>query len=41
MMLGEIPLDDDVAEAVVFLASDRARMITGQSLMVNAGYYVR
>ena len=33
----EIPKDDDVAEAVVFLASDRARMITGQYLMVNSG----
>ena len=33
----EIPKDDDVAEAVVFLASDRARMITGQYLVVNSG----
>ena len=33
----EIPADEDVAEAVVFLASDRARMITGQYLMVNSG----
>jgi NAD(P)-dependent dehydrogenase (short-subunit alcohol dehydrogenase family) len=41
MMLQEIPLDDDVAEAVAFMVSDRARMITGQSLLVNAGYYVR
>jgi NAD(P)-dependent dehydrogenase (short-subunit alcohol dehydrogenase family) len=41
MMLGEVPRDEDVAEAVVFLASERARMITGQSLFVNAGYYVR
>ncbi|MCE2391085.1 MAG: SDR family oxidoreductase [Proteobacteria bacterium] len=37
MPLGEIPKDDDVAEAVVFLASERARMITGQCLLVNAG----
>ena len=37
MPLREIPKDDDVAEAVVFLASDRARMITGQCLLVNAG----
>lgn len=37
MPLGEIPADDDVAEAIVFFASDRARMITGQSLLVNAG----
>ena len=33
----EIPADEDVAEAVVFLASDRARMITGQYLLVNSG----
>jgi len=37
MPLGEIPADDDVAEAIVFFASDRARMITGQSLLVNSG----
>ncbi len=35
--LGEIPSDDETAEAVVFLASDRARVITGQSLDVNGG----
>ena len=37
MPLGEIPADEDVAEAVVFFCSDRARMITGQSLLVNCG----
>ena len=37
MCIPEIPKDDDVAEAVVFLCSDRARMITGQYLMVNSG----
>jgi NAD(P)-dependent dehydrogenase (short-subunit alcohol dehydrogenase family) len=41
MPLGEIPSDGDVAEVVVFFASDRARMITGQSLLVNAGEYIR
>jgi NAD(P)-dependent dehydrogenase (short-subunit alcohol dehydrogenase family) len=41
MPLGEIPADEDVAEAVAFLASDRARMITGQSLLVNAGELMR
>jgi hypothetical protein len=30
-----------VAEVVVFFASDRARMVTGQSLLVNAGEYIR
>jgi NAD(P)-dependent dehydrogenase (short-subunit alcohol dehydrogenase family) len=39
MPLGEIPSDGDVAEAVVFFASDRARMITAQTLMVNAGEF--
>jgi NAD(P)-dependent dehydrogenase (short-subunit alcohol dehydrogenase family) len=40
MPLGEVPRDDDVAEAVIFLASDRARMITGQHLLVNAGEHM-
>jgi NAD(P)-dependent dehydrogenase (short-subunit alcohol dehydrogenase family) len=30
----------DIAEAAVFLASDRARKITGQTLHVNAGGYL-
>ena len=37
--LGEMPTDADVAEATAFLASDRARMITGQRLLVNAGEF--
>jgi NAD(P)-dependent dehydrogenase (short-subunit alcohol dehydrogenase family) len=41
MPLGEIPADDDVAEAAVFFASDRARMITGQALLVNSGELMR
>ncbi len=41
MPLGEIPADEDVAEAAVFFCSDRARMITGQSLFVNAGELMR
>ena len=41
MPLREIPADGDVANAVVFFASGRARMITGQSLLVNAGEYIR
>jgi len=39
MPLGEIPTDGDVADAVVFFASDRARMISGQALLVNAGEF--
>jgi NAD(P)-dependent dehydrogenase (short-subunit alcohol dehydrogenase family) len=41
MPLGEIPADEDVAEAAVFFCSDRARMITGETLMVNAGELLR
>jgi NAD(P)-dependent dehydrogenase (short-subunit alcohol dehydrogenase family) len=39
--LGEIPTEQDVADAVVFLLSARARMITGQALFVNGGEYLR
>jgi len=39
--LGEIVPDEDVAEAVLFLASDRARCITGQTLFVNGGEMMR
>jgi len=39
--LGEVPADEDVAEAAAFLCSDRARMITGQALLVNAGELLR
>lgn len=35
-----IPTDDDVAEAVIFLAGEKARAITGASLDVNAGEYM-
>ncbi len=37
MPLGEIPADEDVAEAVAFFCSDRSRMVTGETLLVNAG----
>jgi NAD(P)-dependent dehydrogenase (short-subunit alcohol dehydrogenase family) len=40
MPLGEIPTVDDVANAAIFLCSDRARMITGQTLFVNAGNFM-
>ena len=39
MPLGEIPADEDVAEVVVFFASDRARMVSGQAIFVNAGEF--
>jgi NAD(P)-dependent dehydrogenase (short-subunit alcohol dehydrogenase family) len=40
MALNEMATDGDVAEAIIFLASDRARAITGQSLLVNAGEHM-
>ncbi|MER5929509.1 SDR family oxidoreductase [Streptomyces sp. NPDC002054] len=41
MALPELATDGDVADATAFLASDRARAITGQSLLVNAGELMR
>ncbi|MEU8522638.1 SDR family oxidoreductase [Streptomyces sp. NBC_01216] len=41
MALPELATDGDVAQAAVFLASERARAITGQSLLVNAGEVMR
>jgi NAD(P)-dependent dehydrogenase (short-subunit alcohol dehydrogenase family) len=35
--LGTIPPSEDVAEAIVFFASDMSRSVTGQSLGVNGG----
>jgi NAD(P)-dependent dehydrogenase (short-subunit alcohol dehydrogenase family) len=37
--LGEIPPQEDIAEAIVFFASGMSRMITGQSLDVNGGEF--
>lgn len=39
--LPDLATDADVADTTVFLASDRARAITGQSLLVNAGELMR
>jgi 3-oxoacyl-[acyl-carrier protein] reductase len=44
-ILAQIPLDsmgtaDDIAHAVVFLATDKARYITGHVLSVNGGMYM-
>lgn len=38
--LGEFGVPEDVADAVTFLMSDRARWITGQTLNVDGGYSV-
>lgn len=35
--LGELCEPEDIANAAVFLSSDKARFITGQTLMVNGG----
>jgi NAD(P)-dependent dehydrogenase (short-subunit alcohol dehydrogenase family) len=37
MALRRIPLADEIADAVIYLASDRASAITGQALDVNGG----
>ena len=39
--LGHLGAPDDVAAAVVFLASDEARMITGHTLLVDGGWTAR
>lgn len=40
MPLRQIPEDDDVGELACFLLSDRARMITGQTIWVNGGEFI-
>ena len=37
--LRRLPEPDDIANAIVFLASDKARSITGQTLDVNSGQW--
>jgi NAD(P)-dependent dehydrogenase (short-subunit alcohol dehydrogenase family) len=39
--LGRFAQPDEVAEVVCFLASDRAAFITGATLDVNGGLYLR
>jgi 3-oxoacyl-[acyl-carrier protein] reductase len=39
--LGSYPDADEVAEAIAFLASDRARHVTGEILGIAAGAYMR
>lgn len=38
---GRMGLPEDIANAVVFLASDKADYITGQTLVVDGGYILR
>jgi NAD(P)-dependent dehydrogenase (short-subunit alcohol dehydrogenase family) len=39
--LGRFALPEEIAEAVCFLASDRAAFITGATLDINGGLYLR
>lgn len=41
ILLGKFAEPEDIAEAIVFLASDSAKHITGATLDVNGGYYLR
>lgn len=36
--LGRLGAPDEIADAVLFIASDRARFVTGQTLYVDGGY---
>ena len=38
--LGRIETAEDVADVVVFLASDKARFMTGQGINVTGGVYM-
>ncbi|VAX42864.1 3-oxoacyl-[acyl-carrier protein] reductase [hydrothermal vent metagenome] len=40
ILLGRLGQPEDVAELVVFLCSDRARFITGQTIQVDGGQYI-
>jgi acetoacetyl-CoA reductase/3-oxoacyl-[acyl-carrier protein] reductase len=39
-VLKSLPEVEDIAQAVLFLLSDAARMITGEVLRVDAGQYI-
>jgi 3-oxoacyl-[acyl-carrier protein] reductase len=39
-LLGRIGQPDELAEAILFLASDQASFITGQTLVVDGGYMI-
>ena len=41
ILLKEFAQPEDIAEAIVFLASNSAKHITGATLDVNGGYYLR
>lgn len=39
--LGKLVAPEDIAEAVLFLASERSNMITGQNILVDGGYSLK
>jgi NAD(P)-dependent dehydrogenase (short-subunit alcohol dehydrogenase family) len=39
--LGRMATPEDVANAVVFLASDKAAYITGQNIVIDGGYTIQ
>ena len=40
-LLKKIIEPEDIADTIVFLASDKSRMITGQNIVVDAGYVIK
>ena len=36
--IGRVAAPDDIADVVVFLASDRARYVTGADIIVDGGF---
>ena len=39
--MGRVGMPEDVADAVVFLASDASRFITGQTIGVDGGLFTQ
>ena len=38
--LGRMARPDEIADVIVFLASDEARYVTGQTIFANGGVYM-